>query len=500
MTNLKNTYGLKAFPTEKTFKEFKPVRGMRFQGPIELTAEDLTLHRSATFQRELDPKAWSGTRLVPDVTPIFRLIAEKMGYDLAALLEGKGETGQPADAWTIYADEGRLPMLIRWTIGEAQLLLTIAIAPKTFGEPRLDVLLLADEAARPKLPAIGEALGLIERDILPPLTTDVPAGDLLEQVRHVGGPWHDFSLTCSMRMDHTQPLEATHAEALAELRNSAEIIILSAESPFGREVKLGEMRVTNRRERVSPMHYARGERISREFLMILRDWGVSDVTKAMQNALATHLAEQRHLTEGTTPTKRDRTPTIDHEVAEREARLELTVRAFTEPKLERKPHATDDDHVMDSFRRRLPSLGQDFIECPGEVLRGTGPELKSKHGDVMRAPDLLWLLTSALCAIPEQYPSRGQQTKGVKLSGVMEVTAIAEQYKDTAPEKRKFSEISNPYYEARHGLPVRIDKSVMVWRKGLDTEALAADFFYAPESKDLHIANLYRVKVPVEKE
>ena len=43
-----------------------------------------------------------------------------------------------------------------------------------------------------------------------------------------------------------------------------------------------------------------------------------------------------------------------------------------------------------------------------------------------------------------------------------------------------------------------MDKSVAVWRRGYDEGALAADFFYAPETKDLHVANLYRVKVPKE--
>jgi len=45
------------------------------------------------------------------------------------------------------------------------------------------------------------------------------------------------------------------------------------------------------------------------------------------------------------------------------------------------------------------------------------------------------------------------------------------------------------------GLPVRIDRSLTVWRSN-DEMALAADFFYAPETRDLHIANLYRVDVP----
>jgi hypothetical protein len=41
MTHLKNTYGLKAIPSEKILKEFRPARGMRFRGQMELPPEDL---------------------------------------------------------------------------------------------------------------------------------------------------------------------------------------------------------------------------------------------------------------------------------------------------------------------------------------------------------------------------------------------------------------------------------------------------------------------------
>ena len=107
MKHLIHSYSLQAFPTEKYLREFKPVRGMRFAGPIDLDPKDREALRETAVSRRLDRKSWLGTRIVPDVVPVFRLIADKMGYDLAALLEGKGETGKPADTWTVYADEGR---------------------------------------------------------------------------------------------------------------------------------------------------------------------------------------------------------------------------------------------------------------------------------------------------------------------------------------------------------------------------------------------------------
>jgi len=152
--------------------------------------------------------------------------------------------------------------------------------------------------------------------------------------------------------------------------------------------------------------------------------------------------------------------------------------------------------ALDTFRGHMATLGEDFTQCPPSVLRGTGPGLKMKGGDVMASMDLLDRLLLALCSLPEKYRPRRERKGSVKLTGVMEAPIIAEQYRDNSPTQTKFTETTNPFHASHRGLPVRVDRSVMVWRQGYDTEALAADFFYAPETRDLHVANLYRVKVP----
>ena len=63
----------------------------------------------------------------------------------------------------------------------------------------------------------------------------------------------------------------------------------------------------------------------------------------------------------------------------------------------------------------------------------------------------------------------------------------------TVPDQTE--ELKSPYYSAHLGLPVRVDKRLIVWRKG-DTEALAADFFHLTANQDTHIAHLRRVKIP----
>jgi hypothetical protein len=59
----------------------------------------------------------------------------------------------------------------------------------------------------------------------------------------------------------------------------------------------------------------------------------------------------------------------------------------------------------------------------------------------------------------------------------------------------KIENITKPYFSVHLGMPVRIDQCVSVWRDG-DTEALACDVWFDVESRHLHAANLYRIKVP----
>jgi len=490
MTKLIHTYSLQAFPTEKILKEFNPVRGMRFSGRIELAPNDREALRESALNRHLDRKSWLGTRVVPDVVPVFRLIAEKMGYDLPALLEGKGETGKPTDTWTVYADEGQTPMLVRWTIGEAQLVLSIVVGDENFS-PDLAVLLLADDKAMSLLGDIGDALRALEEEFVPQRQVDVAEGGLLTRYLSGGSFWCDFSIRCRIHADPDQPLSPERMADLIALRNSAQVII---EEGSGGVTDRGGMMIRNTKSRASAMFYAPHEHPSKEFLSILHSWSVYDMEREMEKAFGAYFAWQRELKEGVAPdvSAWEETPTIDLELAERQARLELIIHEFTEdPRFERGP-----GRIFHAFPYRRPSLGKGFKRCPANVLRGTGPDLKMKGGHVTHSSDLLDLLVEALCTLPEQYPGKGRYRAKVKVDGFVEAPVIADGYRDSKPSKTQFTDITNPFYASHHGVPVRVDKSVAVWRRGCDEEALAADFFYAPETKDLHVANLYRVKVP----
>ena len=489
MKHLIHSYSLQAFPTEKYLREFKPVRGMRFAGPIDLDPKDREALRETAVSRRLDRKSWLGTRIVPDVVPVFRLIADKMGYDLAALLEGKGETGKPADTWTVYADEGRAPMLVRWTIGEAQLTLGIVVGDEI--TPELAVLLLADDKAMGLLGDIGEALRSLEEEFVPQGQVDVAEGGLL--LRHLsrGNFWHDFSIRCRIHADPDQPLSPERMADLLALRNSADVII---EEGIGGVTNNGGMMIRNVKRRAGAMFYGPHEHPSREFLTILHSWSVVDVEREMQKAFGEYFAWKREVKEGLAleVDGEEEAPSIDLELAERQARLQLIVKEFAE----NSPEEKGPSRIFHTFNWQQPTLGKDFRHCPANVLRGTGPDLKMKGGDVTHSHDLLDLLVDAFCSLPEQFPRKGPYRAKVKVGGLIEAPVIMDGYRDNLPSRTQFTDITNPFYAAHNGVPVRVDKSVAVWRRGHDDEALAADFFYAPETKDLHVANLYRIKAP----
>jgi hypothetical protein len=83
----------------------------------------------------------------------------------------------------------------------------------------------------------------------------------------------------------------------------------------------------------------------------------------------------------------------------------------------------------------------------------------------------------------------------LQIKGECQLPPLASQYQDTALEQKGFEELTKPYTSTHRGLPVRVDKRVLVWRSN-DTEALAADYFRHPTTGDVHFARLYRTSTP----
>lgn len=503
MTHLKNTYGLKAIPAEKILKEFHPVRGMRFRGPIDVSPDQMAMLSAVQRNRLTDPKAWKPARIVADVTPVFALIAEQRGYELAALLEGKGETGKPEDSWTVYADEGKAPMLIRWTIGKAQLLMSIAILghePMLGIKPLLEICLLSDQEAAPHLAGIATALRRIEQTVEPAEGEDVAEGNTLRRVLNVADSDTDFTVTCVFHAESARGLSPLRAADHAELANSTHIIIEEAGTRrgFAGHLLVDELSIAARRAQAFRFRYEADRPVPADTLKLVHYMSVKDVRSSMELAFETHLQDQRERADDATGGAlfEEKTPAMDAELAERKLRLQLNV-------LELKgecpvSRGAGRFHVPTpgSIFPVPPTVGLEFQFCPAPALRGTGAQLKMAGGDVAASWDLLDLMLEAICEIPKEFPAqRTQRRSSIKLSASVEAPIIAEQYRDTNPVGRRFERLTNPFFAVHRGLIVRVDRTVSVWRAS-DTEALAADFFYAPDSRELHMANLYRVKVP----
>ena len=503
MTHLKNTYGLKAIPSEKILRDFHAVRGMRFRGPIDIPPEDIPVLAAISLNRKHDPKAWKNARINTDVTPVFAIIAAQMGYDLPSLLEGKGETGKPDDSWTVYADEGKAPMLIRWTIGKAQLLMSIGIlGTEAFFtlRPMLEICLLADRKAVPHLPGINEALRRIEQVIEPEESVDVSEGNVVKRVLRVGDSGTDFSVSCVFRAEATKGLTEIRASDYAELANSTNIIVEEAHEQrgFAGDLLVDELKISAREPKFFRFHYEAGRPVPADTLKLIHHMSVRNVRESMDIVFWSHLQEQRDVegdeTGGTL--RQEETPSIDGELAERRLRLELNAMELSgHGRHGRRRGRFHVPFVSEAFPFNWPTVGMEFEHCPASVLRGTGPDLKMSGGDVTTSWDLLDLMHEALCRIPKEFPAARARQSEIKLTATIEAPVMAEQYKDTAPVGRKYVALTNPFYAVHRGLPVRVDRSVTVWRAS-DREALAADFFYAPESRELHVANLYRVAVP----
>jgi hypothetical protein len=174
---------------------------------------------------------------------------------------------------------------------------------------------------------------------------------------------------------------------------------------------------------------------------------------------------------------------LDFELSERRLKLEQLVRRLS-PK--------DEYQTVQKV-----SFSPDFRETPATHLSGTGPMAKMAEGNLETSADLMEKLERMmleLCRPPLMAPSAEAKPK-LQIKGECQLPPLASQYQDTALERKGFEELTKPYTSTHRGLPVRVDKRVLVWRSN-DTEALAADYFRHPTTGDIHFARLYRVPVP----
>jgi hypothetical protein len=511
MTHLKNTYGLKAIPSEKILKDLKPVRGMVITTTIDVPPGD----RSVLIEMEAgslhDPKLWKGGKVLVDALPIIERIAAEMGYDPKLLVGGEGETGVAGHSWTNYADDGECPLLVRWEAGDARLLLCVGLpmfTGRVVFQPTREAYLtiLGDKAAGDIMKRVGLALeGLA--DGLKPCEAEVAVGNTLRKVK-MEECGHYFEFQCRISVDARKGPNAVRRADYLELMHSAGLWLDDLSKPRDRHV-FSLMNMMGVEEDIRPVDgmqvcqlhdnklrftYAPEQPLSAEVRDLIHRQSVKD-TQAMMNWILSKSVLPAREEESPEGFPRIPSPEFDYELEERRMRHEaLCDEADGKPGRQnyRRMHVLT---FQQMFKEQLPTLGTEFRHLPGHVLRGTGPQVAMKGGDLSKTWDLLDFLFAQLAELPNLFPAKGSGRGGLTLKAKVVAPIVSEQYRDKSVVNHRIVPITNPFYGMHKGLPVRIDKSLTIWRE-CDTEALAADFFYAPETKDLHVANLYRVKVP----
>jgi hypothetical protein len=491
MTKLIQPYSLQAFPTEKILKEFKPSRGFVAKGLLELSPEQEELLRITKRNRKDDELGWQEPAVLPDVRPLFDAIAERMGYDSALLAEGKGETGKPGHDWLTYGDKGGCPLLIRWKTGQGNLLLSIAVTP-SYHDTVLVVSVLADEAGHETLLQVADVIQSIEVSHDQPETIDITVGDTLQKVKiatlHESTGWFVDCPRIVFCLPEDRQLNAIRRRELERLAFSLPLIVGTAEEIRQRNSYRAD--ALQRSPNVLRIEGIFGttldfnadeplsESIIKEIYRESCDLAGSALSFAMDEALgAKNCGEVRESRQLIWKEKLDAVAT--------ERRMKLNMEANGVEKIGQRGEI-----------RRI-SLGADVRVTPSNILRDTRPVAKMSGGDLGLSVDLLENLFSEIHRLSDERGIIQHQRMKPKLpiKGEAILPPLTKQYEDTVVEYRRVEDLKSPYASAHRGLPVRVDKRLIVWRDG-DTQALAADFFHLPATKDTHVTNLQRVPIP----
>lgn len=491
MTTHIHSYSLQAFPTEKILKEFKPVRGFVARGAIELPPGQEELLRIAIRNRKDDHLGWREPSVLPDIRPLFEAIAERLGYDPALLAEGKGETGKPGHDWFTYGDHDGCPLLVRWKCGKGNLLLNVAVTPSML-DTVLIVSVLADEAGQATLLQVADVIQRIEATSEQPETIDITVGDTLQKVKvaTIGAStsWFTDCPRIIFCLPDDRQLNPLRRHELERLAFSLPLFIGTADeirqkfhhlSDF-RPLAPNELRIARIFD--TDLEFGANEPLSESIIKAIYrescDLAGGAMSFSMDEALGAKncgkvMEAQRLIW----------TEKLDVEATERRHKLRMEANLI-------------EDGGQKHEVRRI-SLGNDVRVTPSDVLRGTRPVAKMSGGDLDTSVDLLENLFREFSRMgePKGLIVDHRLKPKLPIKGEAILPPLAKQYEDTVIKYSRIDDLASPYMSAHRGLPVRVDKRLIVWRDG-DTEALAADFFHLPATGDTHFTHLQRVKVP----
>lgn len=473
----KTMYSLQAFPTEKVLKDFTPYRGIILSSKIEFNCLD----------EQIAANVNGDSHVKIDITPILSRIAKAWKYNLALLQEGKGETGVADHSWTTYAKKGGTPELIRWQQGDGQIIM--AIGNRSGG---LHIMAVCNEAAMATL----EKFTLLFSDLTSGLGKK---GKVILNVENQSAKTvleyndgdHHYLYHCTIVQQSNGELSPIRSKDYVRLLNSCSLWI---KSPFEVKSRNGELRESEMFVRIPELKinysYDADSGLSSEILRIIYDQSIlrsqGYMTDMISRALDPNYGSHAFIA------PEDYT----NEDIERIRWMDIQCKALC-----------DAPHTNRNCLWKNVSVGMKFAEPEHLTLRGTGAMTASKQdsGETRRDNDLIDYMVQTLLSLDhgfinvdndESHEPRKMRIKASVTASAENKEVLSYLYKKRSTNLwAKLETISKPYFSVHMGMPVRVDQSVMVWREG-DTEALACDVWFDVESRHLHAANLYRIKIP----
>lgn len=489
----KTMYSLQAFPTEKVLKDFTPYRGIILSSEVVLPPGEYRamceLQLSSLKNSSLISNRPLATILI-DTGPVLELIAKEWKYDLALLKEGKGDTGIEDHSWTMYSNNKISPVIVRWDLGKARI-----------------HLVMGNEETEFKFVAIGN---IDAKDILERLTVllsalyemeeyveeiEIGSGDTLQKAQ-IGKSlgMSDFIHQCFIVKPDNGKLSEARSNDCIKLANSCDLHILplSSAKNLGMELKENEM-LLNLKDIPRTFKYTADVSCSWEICNMVYNRSIRNAGRLMNRLIGRAMFPEKSTqfeAERMHSIYEEPTEIVDPEIAERQRFLTDSCKNILN--YVEKDYSLAND---DNFRWRKLTLANDFRRPEPSVLKGTSPHKIMREGDVCMSFDLINLMIGTLFELVKYVPkseAKKPESNKPRIRGRVDGINKPEEKKEF---EVKLETISNPYFSVHMGMPVRIDQSVSVWRDG-DTQALACDVWFDLESRHLHVANLYRIKIP----
>jgi hypothetical protein len=477
-----------AFPSEKVLAEFQPVRGLLVTAPLPGGADN---RPAADFQSLADLTD------LHDPRPLIAAICQEMGYDPDLVAAGEGETGVPGHSWTSYCDETWLPMLVRWQAGEAQLILTFV---ETHGRdilPDLTLGILGDEAALPILRRL--AVVLTPFHIGRPSSSEgqVQCGGRKRWLGIPEIPVSGFEIVVQVPGNAAGLIGPERAEELADIVRSC--ALSSCRYEVGDAVKPDELQLwwqSARRpmdlwSRPPAFELPAGRRLAPELVRLIQRQSVADIRRRLTHALG------RHFDPGSGFLRPD---SLFYGVEQQKPAV-IAQRLHLAGILQEIEHAPNNHHGIFGrpfgtyhLARGETSISQAFRRPEDDVLEGT--EHRAYGRDGATSFDLLTLGIQAL-ELTLKHLHAGQvpaELREPPKQGVP-VPEFAELRRAPGAPRARLMPAGQAGFGFIGGLPVRVDKSVVVWRSD-DSKALAIDF--AVTCAGTHLGGLRRVPIPVK--